>query len=217
MKLNYNTYVLLLRHGESYKNIKSIHGGIGESLTQKGKEQVINTVPRIQKIIQTQNVVRIFSVASIHTIETSMILANCLGTDFEVLNDLAPLDMGILNGLSDTEMQQLYPEVYENLLLWRKREIDISKLSIPRMEDIQRFWQRGISAIKHVENGINIFVLTNSLYILITNILLGRRITESNKYKHIAVKNCDMIVFGKNDNINYIFLEEMSDIPLEKL
>lgn len=217
MKIDYGTYILLLRHGESYKNIKSIHGGVGEKLTQKGREQVLNAAKRIKELNQLQNEVKIFSIASIHTVETSRILANCLGTDFEILADLTPLNMGVFNGLSDAEMQQLYPMEYESLLLWRRREIDISQLSIPEMEDVQGFWQRGICAMRHIESGLNIFVLTNSLYILITNILLGRGIMEEHKYRHIAIENCDMIIFLKKDDANYVFLEELSDIPLERL
>lgn len=208
-----DSYIILLRHGESYKNLKSIHGGPGERLTPKGVFQTQSVAQKIKDSFPSDNI-SVFSNKSIHTSETATILSDCLNVKNHILDQLLPLNMGVFSGLSDTEMKSCYPDNYESLLLWRKREIEISQLNIPEMENLYDFWKRGETALESATGKVNIFVLTNSLFILFVNILLGRSLNKGSGYKHVSIKNCDMVTFIKLVDGTIIYSNEMSDIPL---
>ena len=154
----------------------------------------------------------IFCAPSVHTIETGTIISRFLGVDLRVCNYLKPLYLGVFDGLDVKSIEILYPQEYQMLCKWRKREIDISDLKIPAMEDVKIFWDRGVDALLETNRGVNIFVLTNSLFILLSNILLKRGIAKGEGYKHIEIGNCEMAVFLKEIDGNYIYQKKMSDV-----
>ena len=45
-----NTKIILIRHAQSLKNLKNIHGGKGESLTELGRKQASDLADRLFKI-----------------------------------------------------------------------------------------------------------------------------------------------------------------------
>ena len=47
-------YLITIRHGESYKNLKNISGGLGEGLTEIGINQVKDSATQLNSFLQTK-------------------------------------------------------------------------------------------------------------------------------------------------------------------
>lgn len=207
------TTIVLLRHGQSKKNVKGINGGVGESLTALGISQAKEAAIKMIPLFSGEDLC-IFASTSVHTIETANILGDVLNAPVEKPVDFFRLNLGIVDGLSEQEINKQYPDIYENLSLWRKGLIDIKALSIPKMESYQMFWERGIKLLETFPKDKNIIlVCSNSLMILLTHILLGNNPATTNKYRHISIPNCGIIAFDNIDN-KYIVNRSITNVPL---
>lgn len=193
--------IILIRHAESIKNLKDIQGGEGESLTVKGIEQAEKVVGVLRSYIPFN----LYSLPSIHTIETTEIIAKLLGISYKISPILYPLNLGVINGMSNDEVSKNYPNIFENLLLWRERKIEICDLNIPGMESASTFWERGKQILNIFDfEKMNCLICTNSVAILLLNMLKGRNIDRGNGYKHIKINNCDYAIFEKDIGNNFI-------------
>ena len=97
--------ILLLRHAESIKNIKHIHGGLGEELTQLGVEQALRVAQSL--IDYGFSNLKIFSSNSYHTLATAQIIGKELDKIIEQPIQFKPLYLGIADGISDEELKIL--------------------------------------------------------------------------------------------------------------
>lgn len=209
-----NTKIILIRHAQSLKNIKDIHGGDGERLTFVGKEQANHLVDILKGIgVQQNNAVIIHSM-NIQVKETADILSSKLNIAKHYISDFAPLHLGVVHGLSNEVVAMKYPQEYEALLKWRRREIEICDLAIPEMDNPIDFYNRGLNILSELqEEKYNIFIATNSLYILLLNILLGNTCKKGGGYKHFDIPNCGITMFEKNRDGSYDMNLELSDVP----
>lgn len=187
--------IILMRHAESIKNVKKIHGGHGEELTDKG----VNQAEEIAEIIRTQidyKNLKIFSSTSYHTNATAKIIAERLNLSVEQPIHFKPLNLGIADGLSEEELTRIAPETQKLFEAWRRREIDIKKLKVSGMESYLDFWHRGEEIISSLPNNCNVLLsCSNSLMILLAHLLLQHHPDKTDSYKHISIKNCGIIVF----------------------
>ncbi len=198
-----NTKIILIRHAQSLKNIKDIHGGSGESLTSKGRNEVSSLVEKLVKMgVNCDNSV-IISAPSIQTKETAEIISKKLNIiNFDIPN-FKPLFLGVVHGLSNELVLREYPDVFRLLSKWRNKELEICDLKIPEMENPVEFYNRGLKILDKLDKGkYNIFIATNSLYILLLNILFGNTCLKGGGYKHFDIPNCGITVFNKK-NGNY--------------
>lgn len=189
---------ILVRHAQSYKNLNDIHGGNGDSLTPCGTRQAQLLAGMFDFF--TMGNASVFSPENIQCVETAQIIAQKLNTPVKTLKDLRPLDLGALHGKTNAYAKENHPRAYNSMQQWRKGEIDIKQLEIPGMEDVNGFWARGKNILKQTNDSrTNIIVCTNSLFILLSHIMLGNDPKKGNDYKHISLDNCDMIAFGQNN------------------
>lgn len=187
--------IILIRHAESVKNVKKIHGGQGEALTDKGVNQATEIAELISNKIGRESL-KIFSSTSYHTNATAKIIAEYLKLKVEQPIYFKPLNLGIADGLSEEELTKNFPEAQKLFEAWRRREIDIKKLKIPEMESYLDFWNRGESIISELPKNCNIIlVCSNSLMILLTHFLLKNHPDKTDSYKHISIHNCGIIAF----------------------
>ena len=188
--------IILVRHAQSIKNLKDIHGGGGEGLTDLGKEQVIALAEYFSKIgIHKDNTVLVYP-PNVQTKQTADILSKMLRIPTSNIPDFKPLNLGIVHGLSNDEVSRLYPDVYQLLIRWRNKELDISELRIPQMENPGEFYARGIRVLTGLSQEKNtVLVSTNSLYILMLNILFGNTCDRGGGYIHFNIPNCGVTVF----------------------
>ena len=188
---------ILIRHAQSYKNLNDIHGGNGGSLTPGGIEQA-HLLAGLFDFFTMGNA-SVFSPENIQCVETAEIIAKKLGQPVKFTKDLKPLNLGVLHGKTNEYAKKNHPEAYKSMQSWRKGEIDIKQLDIPQMENVNDFWARGQKVLKQATDPrTNIIVCTNSLFILLSHIMLGNDPKKGNDYKHIDVDNCDMIAFKHN-------------------
>jgi len=131
------------RHGESRANIlhEISNRGLKHPLTKKGREQAVALAHRLE----TRSISSIFSSPVLRAIETSVIIANHLGVEYEVTEALREYDMGIMEGRGDTEAWQQWQQLFDD---WSIRQLwdhcveggetfhDVKKRFIPFIEGI---------------------------------------------------------------------------------
>lgn len=208
-----NTKIILIRHAQSIKNLKDIHGGKGESLTALGKKQASDLADRLFKIgISYENAI-IAAPQNIQTKETEEIISEKLNLPRYDISDFRPLYLGIVHGLSNEEVADKYPQIFDLLSRWRNKELEICDLLIPQMENIFEFYNRGKKVLDKINKGkYNIFIATNSLYILLLNILFGNTCIKGGGYKHFDIPNCGLTMFNEISDGKFILDIENTDV-----
>jgi broad specificity phosphatase PhoE len=104
-------HILFARHGESQANLNHeiANRGLRYGLTSKGREQALGLAQRLQPL----PIARIYSSPLLRAIETSVLLANRLGVDYEISGALREYDCGILEGRSDEAAWQGWQELFD--------------------------------------------------------------------------------------------------------
>ena len=110
--------IYFTRHGESQANlIKEISNrGLKHGLTLKGRDQAITLADRLKGIPIT----RIYSSPVLRAIETTIILANRLGLEYEVTDALREYDCGILEGRSDENAWKGWQDFFDTWSVHKK-------------------------------------------------------------------------------------------------
>lgn len=205
--------IILMRHAESIKNVKKIHGGQGEDLTDEGIRQAKEVAQVIHDQIDCGNL-KIYTSTSYHTTATAKIIAQSLNLTIEQPIFFMPLNLGIADGLSEDELTKKFPQAQKLFEAWRRREIDIKKLKIPGMEPYMDFWHRGEYVISQLPTSNNILlVCSNSLMILLTHVMLQNHPENTDAYRHISIKNCGLIVF-ETDFQRFILDNHLTNVDI---
>jgi broad specificity phosphatase PhoE len=114
--------IYFARHGESQANTlhEISNRGLRHGLTRKGREQAVALADRLQD----QLITHIYSSPLLRAIETTVITANRLGIDYEVVDALREYDCGVAEGRSDAGAWQLWHELFDAWLVderWAQR------------------------------------------------------------------------------------------------
>jgi len=217
-------HIILLRHGESQKNIRKIINGVG-SLTAQGQKLVAERAGEIFDYLNARGLadeqVHIYGHHKPQVKETIEILRRNIPNS-EIHDDevrLRPTHMGILSEKSEKDLfeQQHFIELER----WRNISIPMRELHIPEMEQPDDFWARVEEFLKEIEdNGCSIIVCTTSIAILLTHMLLGNDV-KSDRYTCIDIPLCGMIHFRKDfdehelcnrDNLTNISFSELENL-----
>lgn len=208
-----DTTILLVRHAESIKNINDIHGGTGDELTCLGLAQANEIVQKLRKIGVNKDNAVISYASSIQTERTAEVIIKGLHIQSRASMSFEPLYLGVVHGLSNEDVKKRFPTEYQALTLWRKKEIEICDLNIPDMESPRDFYNRGLRILDNIAtNKYNIFVATNSLYILLLNIMLGNTPERGGGYKHFDIQNCGMTLFTQKERGRYVLSRSYTDV-----
>lgn len=91
--------IYFVRHGESQANLlhEISNRGLQHGLTRQGREQALTLARHLQSL----SIACIYSSPLLRAIETSILIANQLGLDYEVVAALREYDCGIVEGRSD--------------------------------------------------------------------------------------------------------------------
>lgn len=204
--------IILLRHAESVKNIKKIHGGQGEELTEKGIKQC-HAISNFFKEQLDLSQLRIFASTSFHTRATASVICEDLSLPLEKPFAFKPLYLGIADGLSEQQLKELNPHVSDLFVAWRKKEIDIKKLIVPDMEHYMDFWNRGSELIANLpKDASSVLVCSNSLFILLANFLMGNHPEITDKYRHINIHNCGLFTVSTSDFVHFKIVPSLTNI-----
>ncbi len=138
--------VILIRHSESLKNIRDLFGDEKTSfnITKKGKIDSIALAGKIQHFLGKNNTNHLTLLTSpdLRSFETTKIVSETLGCEFNVIDTLLPIKAGELSGISENEAKILYPELMKRKQLFRDGILNGYEISYPGGEDVRQFQER---------------------------------------------------------------------------
>lgn len=189
--MNYRK-LFLVRHAQSYKNIRDEHGGIGDSLASEGIRQCRKFCSFLRsEELRIDNTI-LFWHSIPQVAETASII--CAENGYRSVCDerLKGIHLGVLAGLSRGDALRLFPEPARRLELWREGRMTIDGLDIPEAETAFDFHQRARSFIDQriwPNKTRNILTIaTRSTMIMILNIFL---LGENFNFKAYRVYDLD--------------------------
>jgi len=110
--------IYFIRHGESQANIlrQISNRGLVHPLTRKGREQAVALADKLRD----RAITRIYSSPVLRAIETSILVADRLGVEYEVTDALREFDCGIAEGRTDEEAWGMWQSAVDNWLLHQR-------------------------------------------------------------------------------------------------
>jgi len=219
------SWILLIRHVESYKNIRDEHGGKGDKLTIYGHnqiERILTSIKFIQNTFLLENKCKfngIWCSEIIQINETATLLGNFLSLQKHFDDRIRSLNLGLLSGLSKKDALKRHPKVANDLEKWRQDKLEIIDLIIPEAEIFQDFYQRGQDFINYISNTkLNpIIIGSRSILILLLNILLSRDPYKKKQYHPWIFHQPSMCLFKSNNNWNLLYTEGVYNCEYEAL
>ncbi|QSA97670.1 histidine phosphatase family protein [Methylococcus sp. EFPC2] len=179
--------VILIRHGESKKNLIDVIGGCGESLTARGCLAARLAGGYLQR--QTPPIEHLIFAPTAQTRHTATLIAEklhkCKMYESPLLK---PIDLGKLSGLQVDEAKAKYPYEMDTLSRWNRREIEISDVSIPGMQDMSSFFCQGLQLLCSINRSqvtSICIVATRSSLVLLKNIKLRRTPENGGNYYNL--------------------------------
>lgn len=167
----------LVRHAETIWHADNKYAGHTDvPLTELGHFQAKELIKWVREI----NPRAIYSSDLIRAIDTAHPLADALGMEIKMDKRLREVNFGEIEGLTQFEMKEKYPELYENYL------ITPANVQMPGGESgkiaLDRAWPAVIEIINQYTNQDIILVSHGTLIRLIACELLG---LDLNKYRQI--------------------------------
>jgi len=180
-------YIITIRHGESFKNLKNIDGGKGEKLTDKGRAQIEKSASIIRQIMEKNPnlAVSVYRSCDREQItETADIISGVTGTTHKRDDRFAPIRLGIFNGMSSARQQELYPVAAREMAEWCNGERDILDVHVEGMQDPRNHVDNIISFINDLpDNSITILIGTRSDISAVKNIEQGNHPSIKDSYR----------------------------------
>jgi len=187
--------ILLVRHFESVKNIMDCHGGLGYALTKKGISQLNDVVIVLNNLIKNMPDSSLHHSPSIQVAETAALISSRYGICPIEHMELKSAYLGPLDAISNKQANDMFPDAYRLMSLWRERKIEIHSLSNIGIENPESFWNRVALVISSLHTELNIIVCSTSIMILLAHMLRGVSYLPGNGYLHIPISNGQTIDF----------------------
>ncbi|MFI2712238.1 histidine phosphatase family protein [Micromonospora sp. NPDC018662] len=186
---------LFIRHGECEKNLDEVTGGDGAKLTERGVRQAERSAAGLAAELAHPTVL---ACPATQTVETAAIIARVMGCDYRIESRLAPADMGVVGGLKQTDIEARHPEYAEQLLRWRRREIEAHELRIRGIEPPARFWARMMAVLRAYDRNEEVVVVaTRSIMVFAANLAMGRTPEPGGGYKHVSIGHCQTVTVSR--------------------
>ena len=193
--INTTQAIVLLRHAKAIKNEQKRHGGNGSKLSESATREIQKVSSRLSSLPYKFD--NIFYSPRIQCEQTAKILSKQLNMIATETREIEPISLGVVDGLSDEEVANEYPEICDQLGKWRNGEIEINQLAIPQMTNCHEFYGRGKIFIDNIiiSKKSVIILATRSIMVLLMNILLGRNSQIGGNYREIKWANAEFAVF----------------------
>lgn len=203
--------IILVRHAECYKNVRDEQGGKGDILTKNGKKQLTSLSKKIEQLnIQYQTPASILFYSDVNQImQTAKYLSIRLDVPAKVDERIAPLNLGVLDGLSKEEAMVKFPAEASQLEKWREGKLEIRDLQIPCAESFDTFWNRGNSFITELTKNCTsaIVIGSRSILILLMNILLIQNPYVNGKYYPYNFSCAGIAYFSYSNKWNLTYVK----------
>jgi len=197
--INNTQTIVLLRHAKAKKNEENRHGGKGSELSdsaireiQDVSSQLLSLSSKFDKILYSPRT---------QCEQTAKILSEQLNVNAVELQELEPISLGVVDGLSDEEVASDYPKICDQLTRWRNGEIEINQLKIPEMTNCHEFYDKGKIFIDNIINSKQsvIILATRSIMVLLISVLLGRNSQNGGNYREVKWGNSEFAIFTYSD------------------
>ena len=206
--------IVLLRHATALKNKQGIHGGKGTDLVETATSEIQDIGNRLLQLpIKFESI--------IHTpreqcAQTALLLSKLLNAKSIALQELEPISLGIVDGLTEIEVTNTYPEISKQLSRWRNGEIEINQLQIPQMTNCHLFYDKGKAFIDNILNSKKsvIIVASRSILVLLMNVLLGRNSQIGGNYREVKWGNSEFAIFTNNNDVGKSFYLDISTLKI---
>ena len=180
------TTVLLVRHGQTNSNVTSFFmGWSNEDLSEAGYIQARSLAARLASLpiasVYTSPIQRAYT--------TALILAKPHNLEVKVLDDLSEIRLGDWQGLYMDEIQQRWPE------LWQQSRTDPSELTMPNGESFREVTERAVRIFQTVvatNQGRQTVIVTHDIVI---RVLVAHVLGVSNSiYRRMEVTNASLSI-----------------------
>lgn len=181
------------------KNLDRRHGGLGTSLTLNGRQQMSMFCDH--GFITSRMFESIYFVDRPQCRESAQIIANNLRCNLRAVSGLLPFNLGILDGLSDSDVEKFYPELAKVMNRWRAGQIEICDLGIPNATEPFGFFSSVSNEIKKLTqmHAATLLIGTRSILLAGASFLLGRHPSSGGGYREIIWNNAAWLMFKFED------------------
>lgn len=191
--------IVVIRHAESEKNLRAIHGGAGEPLTPEGRRS-IHQLMRNRELESIYGS-RILASPAVQIVQTASAFASLLGSQIVIDERLRGIDMGVLTGQHSDDQSA---ETQDLVGRWACGRLPISGLHVSGMEAPDAFARRiaeGLTSHLSTSAAPCLWVGSRSTMILMWNILKFRGRLSWNSYFARQFGNLEYLrVGGQGDS-----------------
>jgi len=193
MELEVKTTVFLVRHGQTDSNVTGFYmGWSNEDLNEAGYNQAHNLASRLAGL----PIASIYSSPLQRAYTTATILGEPHKLEPRVLDDLIEIRLGDWQGLHMDEIQQRWPE------LWQQSRIDPSEITMPNGESFNEVTERAVRAFERIV-GANrdkqVIIVTHDV---VVRVLVAYTLGVSNSiYRRFQIDNASLSVVRTVDSV----------------
>jgi len=199
-------YIITCRHGESFKNLQDISGGLGAGLTENGIAQVQASAECLKKLIQNIpniNVIMYRSSDRVQLVETAKIISDTIGTPCQKHEKYVPIRLGVFDGMSGKKQRELYPTSAREMQEWNDGTRDIMDVHVEGMQNPGEHVNGIISAINELpDDSFIIMVGTRSDLSAVKNIAKGNHPWKKDSYRFYSTDYAELDGYSINSHIN---------------
>ncbi len=199
------TRILLVRHGQSGKNVAGQFGGHSKTpLSKIGRRQAEETAKRLAN----ENIDKIYSSDLPRATQTAEPLANQIKKTIQLTKDLRERNVGRLEGLTFREAKEKYPNDYFALV---SRSIDYR---LKDGESYRELLERATPLLETIikeQRGKNVAIYSHTGTICFLSLYLLNAITPSTRNTPwLATSNCGINRFEirKRNNVRVVALND---------
>jgi broad specificity phosphatase PhoE len=190
--------IVLVRHGEARKNLQHRHGEVDPALallTEAGRLQAAQLASQIRA--SAISLTKVLHTPRPQCKETAELIAGSLNLPIQKWDKVPAYNLGILEGLSDREVQEQHPVHGRLIEDYRNGKLELCDVVIPGATDPQQYYSQASNAVAELLRNSEsiIIVASRSVLIAITSVLLNRSPVRGGGYREIAWSNGAAAVF----------------------
>jgi len=189
-------YIITCRHGESFKNLQDVSGGLGAGLTTNGIAQVTSSAHRLDKLIKNApnaTVVMYRSSDRVQLVETAQIISDTIGVSCQKHEKYIPIRLGVFDGMSGEKQRELYPTSAREMQEWNDGTRDIMDVHVEGMQNPGEHVNGIISAINDLPDETFIILIgTRSDLSAIKNIAKGNHPWKKDTFRFFSTDYAEL-------------------------